>query len=187
MPMRALTTSRGLTSSARRRPRQPDGDGQACADEARTAPVAGAAGARAAVRLADEYFLRTVRLIGDLFDGELLTAIVFRAVVAGNIGYLDANPAEAAAYGDIETPPPDHLRRPVSVLSLSGSLSLPYETTRRHVQKLIAAGQCQAVKGGVIAPASALVGPREAQAMLDNLANLRRLYRGLKKAGISLD
>ena len=144
-------------------------------------------GARAAVRLSDEYFLRALRLMTDLTGDDMITAIVFRAVVAANIGYLDSHAAEAALYSDLETAPPDHLRRPVSVLSLSGSLSLPYETTRRHVQKLIAAGQCQAVKGGVIAPASALVGPREAQAMLDNLANLRRLYRGLKKAGISLD
>ena len=150
-------------------------------------PTPGAEAVRAAVRLSDEYLLRTVRLISDLADGELLTAIVFRAVVAGNIGYLDANPAEAAAYSGLDSPPPDHLRRPVSVLSLAGSLGLPYETTRRHVGKLLAAGRCQAVKGGVIAPAAVLSGPREEAAMLANLGNLRRLFRGLKKAGVSLE
>ena len=78
----------------------------------------GADGARAAVRLSDDYFLRSVRLISDLFEGELLTAIVFRAIVAANIGHLEANPAEGAAYAGIDTPPPDDLRRPVSILSV---------------------------------------------------------------------
>jgi hypothetical protein len=139
-------------------------------------------GARAAVRLSDEYFLRTLRLIADLTGGELITAIVYRAVEAGNIGYLDGR----ALYSDVETAPPDHLRRPVSILSVSGALGMPYETTRRHVRKLIASGQCRIERGGVIAPAEKLSGAAEQAAMLANLANLRRLFRGLKKAGIEL-
>lgn len=146
----------------------------------------GVDGVRAAVRLSDEYVLRALRLISDMAGGELLTAIVFRAIVAGNIGYLDSNPAEAAPYSDIATTPPDHLRRPVSVLSVADSLGLPYETTRRHVRKLIAAGQCRREGKGVIAPAAALSGPVAEKAMLANLANLRRLFRGLKKAGVEL-
>lgn len=149
-------------------------------------PVSNARGARAAVRLSDEYFLRTLRIIADLTGGELITAIVYRAVVAGNIGYLDGRAVEAALYSDVETAPPDHLRRPVSILSVSGALGMPYETTRRHVRKLIESGQCRMERGGVIAPAEKLSGAAEQAAMLANLANLRRLFRGLKKAGIEL-
>jgi hypothetical protein len=144
-------------------------------------------GARAAVRLSDEYFLRALRIIVDMAEGDMITAIVFRAVVAGNIGYLDAHAAEAALYADVETVPPDRLRRPVSVLSVSGALGLPYETTRRHVRKLIASGRCRMERTGVIAPAEGMVGPAEEAAILANLANLRRLFRGLKKAGVELD
>ncbi len=144
-------------------------------------------GARAAVRLSDEYFLRALRLITELTNGELITAIVFRAVVAGNVGYLDGQAPEAALYSDVETVPPDHLRRPVSILSVSGALGLPYETTRRHVRKLIGSGHCRIERGGVIAPSERLVGPAEQAAMLANLANLRRLFRGLKKAGVELE
>jgi len=150
-------------------------------------PPPNAAGARAAVRLSDQYFLRCVRLISELADGELLTAIVFRAIVAGNIGYLDQDPAAAAKYSEIGTVPPDDLRRPLSVLALAGSLGLPYETTRRHVQKLVEAGNCRMEKRGVVAPASALEGPQQEEAMLANLVNLRRLYRGLLAAGVRLD
>ena len=39
----------------------------------------------------------------------------------------------------------------------------------------------------VIAPVAVLSGPREEAAMLANLGNLRRLFRGLKKAGVSLE
>jgi prepilin-type processing-associated H-X9-DG protein len=144
-------------------------------------------GARAAVRLSDEYFLRALRIVADLTEGDMITAIVFRAVVAGNIGYLDGHTAEAALYADLETVPPDHLRRPVSILSVSGALGLPYETTRRHVRKLIASGRCRMERAGVIAPAESLVGPAEEAAILANLANLRRLFRGLKRAGVELE
>ena len=146
----------------------------------------GAQGVRAAVRLSDDYVLRSLRLISDMAGGELLTAIVFRAIVAGNIAHLDSNPAEAAQYSDLQCAPPDSLRRPVSVLSVANSLGLPYETTRRHVRKLIQAGHCRRVARGVIAPAAALSGPEADAAMLTNLANLRRLFRGLTKAGVSL-
>jgi hypothetical protein len=144
-------------------------------------------GARAAVRLSDEYFLRALRIISDLTGGDMITAIVFRAVVAGNIGYLDTQSPEAALYGDLDTVPPDNLRRPVSILSVSGTLGMPYETTRRHVRKLIASGLCRMERTGVIAPAERLVGPAEEAAILANLANLRRLFRGLRKAGVELD
>jgi len=144
------------------------------------------AGIRAAVRLSDEYVLRALRLINDLAGGELLTAIIFRAIIAGNIGYLDANTAEAAPYSDMATLPPDHMRRPVSVLSVADSLGLPYETTRRHVRKLIKAGHCRREGRGVIAPATALTGPASEAAMHANLANLRRLFRGLNRAGVDL-
>jgi len=150
-------------------------------------PKLGAHGARAAVRLSDEYFLRALRIIADLNNGDIITAIVYRAVVAGNIGYLDEHAAEAALYADVETVPPDHLRRPVSILSVAGALGLPYETARRHVRKLIASGHCRMERTGVIAPAERLVGPAEEAAMLANLANLRRLFRRLKQAGVQLE
>jgi len=42
-------------------------------------------------------------------------------------------------------------------------------------------------RAGVIAPADSLVGPAEEAAILANLANLRRLFRGLRRAGVELE
>ncbi|HET9511475.1 MAG TPA: hypothetical protein VFO80_10035 [Sphingomonas sp.] len=46
--------------------------------------------------------------------------------------------------------------RPISAHSLSISLNRSFETVRRHVNALIAAGYCQRVKGGVIAAPSVI-------------------------------
>ena len=40
---------------------------------------------------------------------------------------------------------PDELRRPVSILSVSSSLGLPYETVRRHMHRLVEDGWCERV------------------------------------------
>ena len=98
------------------------------------------------MRLSNEYFLRSVRMLSELANGELVTAIVHRAISAGNVGYLDQNP-EGDHYASMDSAPPDALRRPVSILAVAGTLGLPYETTRRHVQKLLKIGWCKRVKG----------------------------------------
>jgi hypothetical protein len=149
--------------------------------------AADAAKARVAVRLCTEYFLRTAQLLTEHAGGDLLTAVILRAIVAGNIGYLDDDLEKSSVYGSLENVPPDDLRRPISVLAVSRSLSLPFETTRRHVKKLIGAGLCIKVKGGIVAPSSTMRGPREDQAVLANMANLRRLFRALKRAGVMFD
>jgi hypothetical protein len=137
--------------------------------------------ARAVARVSTEYLLRALKLITDLHDGELIRAIVCQAIIAANTGHLKPGDPVGAA------PPPDDQRRPISILSLAGSLGLPFETTRRHVAKLIDAGICQRVRGGVIVPASALDNRVNLAAAETNLANVQRLVRGLRQAGLPMD
>lgn len=140
-----------------------------------------------AVRLGSEYLLRTLRLIGEMSEGELLTGLVSTAIVQANIAHIDRPPSPDGAFDSVEAIPPDELRRPISVLALSASLGLPYETTRRHVAKMVSAGLCVRVKGGVIVPVSALGSAGHEAFLAANLANLRRLFRSLKQAGVPLD
>ncbi len=148
--------------------------------------TASADGARAAMRLGTDYLLRTLKDLGELLDGELLTALVALALGQANVAHFDP-PDRPGPYGDLAAIPPDAARRPVSVLSLSASLGLPYETTRRHVEKLVRMGVCERIKGGVIIPARAIDNDAHRQVLIAHLGNLRRLVRGLRAAGLAID
>jgi hypothetical protein len=139
---------------------------------------------RLVARLTADYLLRSLKMIGELAEGELLTGLVNLALVQANVGHLD--PA-GSAFDSLDSIPPDEVRRPVSVLSISASLGLPYETTRRHVAKMVETGQCLRVKGGVVSPTAAVADPRRSEMLEQNLINLKRLYRNLRNAGVPLD
>jgi hypothetical protein len=141
-------------------------------------------GARVAVRLGGDYVLRSLRLQAELSGGQLMLGLVSLAITQANVAHLVGD--EGRPYKDLEALPPDEVRRPVSVLSVAQSLGLPYETTRRHVETLIRMGRCQRVRGGVIVPAAAFDTPRHRELLAVNLANLRRLYRGLRAVDVDL-
>lgn len=84
--------------------------------------------------------LEGVRLLGDYWNGDVLRALVFTALWTANVKHV-TNTAPAAS----QTVLPDELRKPVSVLAISDSLRLPYETVRRHVAALEQEGLCHRV------------------------------------------
>jgi hypothetical protein len=152
-------------------------------------PVAAADAAvgRLAARLSTQYFLRMSQSVSSHAGGELVTGLVLRAVTVGNSAYLDQDPETFGQFASVDDLPPDDVRRPVSVSAVAASLGVSYETARRHVSKLVTAGLCIRVRGGVVAPSANMQGPWEHQAMLANMASLRRLYRALKRAGVDFD
>jgi hypothetical protein len=132
--------------------------------------------------------LRALRLLSDIHGGDLLTAIIGQAIIAANTAHLvDGRKAEPPRFAGRAELPPDELRRPVSVLALAESLGLPFETTRRHVNKLIAAGLCKRVKGGVILLASAIDSPRNLEATEQNLDYVMSFGRALRRLGLNFD
>ncbi|HWA61981.1 MAG TPA: hypothetical protein VG939_11440 [Caulobacteraceae bacterium] len=143
--------------------------------------------ARLAARLTTKFLLRSLKLVSDLHDGEMLTAIIASAIVDANTALIDSNLQPGGPYADLADPPPNEARRPVSVLAVADSLGLPFETVRRHVNRLIAAGWCVRVKGGVVMTTEALLNPRNTAAVLANLRYLRRFLRELKRAGFSME
>lgn len=95
--------------------------------------------------------LAGVRMLGNLWHGDLLRGLVFTAIWTANVKHV-TNTAPAVS----QTVLPDELRLPVSVLAISGSLRLPYETVRRHAQALERAGICHRVgRRGLVVPAEA--------------------------------
>lgn len=138
-------------------------------------------------RVSNDYLLRALRLLTDIHHGDIVDAIICQAIIAANTGHLnDTRDPLDEAPGSAGLPA-DGARKPISILALAGSLGLPFETTRRHVNRLIEIGSCQRVKGGVIVPAGALADPRFLQAAETNLAYVMRFVRGLKRAGLAID
>lgn len=79
--------------------------------------------------------------ISAAFGGDFVRGLVFFAIVRASVAHLNASGAlnERAPGGLF----PDALRRPVSILGVSQFLSIPYETTRRHVTRLVEDGYCR--------------------------------------------
>jgi hypothetical protein len=139
--------------------------------------------ARAAFRLAAQYTMRSVGMLTQLTNGELMPALLSLAIVQANVAHLSAG-ASDGGFDGIDQIPPDAMRRPVSILALSTGIGVPYETTRRQVSKMIAAGQCKRVKGGVIVPTEVLDTPLHDELLREHLLVLRRLVRNLRAAGV---
>ena len=144
------------------------------------ARLEGVAEARAVARISSDYLLRTVQLLMEAHGGNLLDALIFQAVCQANVAHL------GDAILRSPDPPPDDQRRAVSILAIANGLGLPFETTRRHVNRMIADGRCRRASGGIIVPAQALASQQATAAAQKNLANLKRCLRELGKAGVGL-
>ena len=149
---------------------------------ARTAPKH----ERAAVRLTGQFFLRQAELITQITDGDLLLGLVYVAITAANTEHMSE--AVLSSYAELEEAPPDELRRPISVLALSGSLKLPYETTRRYVARLEEMGLARRVgRVGVIIPKRAHEDPGAVERIRRSFGDVHRFVAGLRKVGVDVD
>ena len=141
----------------------------------------GTAIARLVARVSSEYVQLTLQLLVETF-GDARAGVVAQTIIAANTAYLDTRGGEGWRYAGIDTPPPDAARRPISVSRVAASLGLPYETVRRHVERLIHANVCARVRGGVIVPGAVLNSPAARRATLANVGYVRALARDLDAA-----
>jgi DNA-binding Lrp family transcriptional regulator len=138
-----------------------------------------------AARLANGFALDLVKLGGfgrDVIDGLLLCAIA-----QTNVAQVSRSPELQRRYATLDQPPPDDIRRPVSISALSNSLRIPFETVRRRVTALIDLGVVNSAPKGVIIPTAPLTSPyyrigAEAQYNL-----VRNLYVRLRGIGLLQD
>ncbi len=137
---------------------------------------------RVSARLAVAYALDMVKLGGfgrDIVDGLLLAAIS-----QANIAMITRDPDLQRIYATLDQPPPDALRRPVSVNAIAGSLHLPFETTRRRIAALVKAGVLQSTPRGVIVPLASLNTAFYRMIAVANYELSRTLYARLRKIGL---
>jgi hypothetical protein len=113
-----------------------------------------------------------------------LDALLVLAINQANIAPLTRDPAARARYGQLDAPAPDDERRRVSINAIAGSLGLPFETARRRIGKLAAAGVCDISSEGVVVPASFLASPGYLASVLSAHERLRGFYLELQAAGL---
>ena len=104
---------------------------------------------RQVVRLGIDYFLDVIALIGRTLEVDALGALVIRAVSFANV---EQHAFDPSAYPEVPIGPRDSEREPVSVYAVAKTLNLPYETTRRHVRRLMERGLLAKSGAGVIVP-----------------------------------
>src|SRR5215469_5562629 len=116
--------------------------------------------------------LRAITNITKFAGGDLRSGLVFQAIWTSNLRPVTQSAANET-YGGLDTLPPEEMIRPIAVHALSESLLIPYETTRRHVAKLIKDGLCIRDHRGVrIAMASITTRPEIAGLVQNALPNL---------------
>ena len=149
---------------------------------ARSAP---ATAIRVAARLANGFALDMVKLGGfgrDVIDGLLLVAIS-----QANIAQITRNPDLQRTYATLDQPPPDDLRRPVSISAIANSLRIPFETARRRITSLVDANILVVADRGVILPTAPLTSPFYRMGVEANYNLVRNLYFRLRGIGLLED
>jgi len=82
-----------------------------------------------------DFVLKSLNAYAQVFEGDSTTMVVFLTMARASVSHL--NRRNAISGDAVDGIFPDHLRRPVAVLSIANYLGMPYETTRRHVMKLV--------------------------------------------------
>ncbi len=141
-------------------------------------------GARLAQRATIQFVLDTADLLSRMIDSDTVRGLIFLGIIAANTRHLRAGSREAQAYAATPDVVPDTLRRGISVHALCHQVNLPYETTRRHVQKLINDGLCERRDDGIIVPAAVLSSPRMMRVLDRNLANIFKFVDELERGGV---
>ena len=137
--------------------------------------------ARVVARLSAQYLLRICQLIVEVY-GDIRYGLVVQTILVANTAHLDVRSGEGRRYAGIEETPPDEVRRPVSIARVADSLGLPFETVRRHVQRLIGAGVCIRTEGGLIVPRTVQERPAAVRGVITNVGYVRKFVRDLHDA-----
>ncbi len=103
--------------------------------------------------LLDTFILRVLEA-GVAPHGSMLDALVFSSLITANAGDITYDRELAQKYAWSDSPPPDELRRPVTITGLSERLGLPHETIRRRVVRYIALGWVVRAPGGYLSTMS---------------------------------
>lgn len=139
---------------------------------------------RLALRAATGFLLHSIDLMSRVVGGDILRGVIFMAIVDANVRHIRPGDVVSQSYSEAADQMPDDLRRPISVHALALELDIPYETTRRHVNALIAEGFCARAETGIVVPGAVIARDQMSMALRRNFENLRRLVNDLREGGV---
>lgn len=114
---------------------------------------------------------------------DLVDALISLTVTQANVEPLMRDIGLQRAYATYASPPPDDLRRPISINAVAQSLGLPFETVRRRIARLSPFGAYRTTRDGVYVPRSVLKAPGHRKALQAGHDRLRALYGRLLAMG----
>ena len=107
-------------------------------------------------RLIVDFALRALETFTQLYDNAT-TGVIMTAIIAANVRHINAHPELSQLYAAENLPPPDALRRPITVRALAREIGIPFETVRRHVAQLITDGRVRQKDDGVFVSSELLL------------------------------
>lgn len=111
------------------------------------------------------FSLRGLESVTELY-GDVVSGMLAVTVIAANVEHLIEHASLGDQFTDQDTPPPDELRKAITVRELARQTGMPFETVRRRVNELRAHDILEHRDDGVILPARVLLRPRH---MADNV------------------
>jgi len=140
--------------------------------------------ARVVSRLSSEYALRAFQLLIELY-GDVRSGLIAQTIHAANTAHVDARTEEGRAIADPDGTLANEVRRPISVARIGESVGIPFESTRRIVQRLVDNGTCRRTPRGVIMPAAMVERPETIRAVNANVGFVRKFVRDLEALGLA--
>lgn len=119
--------------------------------------------------------------------GDFTSAFVFAGAMSANAQAFTQDYELAWLYSQADTPPPDEVRRAVSVRALSELLGVPFETVRRHVNKLIRVGDLERRDDGIMVSMAAMQSERLMRSSPLVAMRFARMITELRRVGFVFD
>ena len=140
---------------------------------------------RVAARLANGFALDLVKLGG--FGRDVVDALLLAAISQANVAQITRNPELQRRYATLDQPPPDEMRRPVSISAIANSLRMPFETARRRIAALAELGVIVTHPRGVVVPTAPLNSPFYRMGAAAHYELVKNLYFRLRGIGLLED
>ncbi|MFC3078987.1 hypothetical protein ACFODL_12885 [Phenylobacterium terrae] len=136
---------------------------------------------RLAMRASNQFLLDAV--VYASAGRDFTDNLILLAIIQANVAPITADPELQRRYATADAPPPDELRRPISINAVAASLQLPFETVRRRVVHMAEKGLCEITHRGLVVPESQVVPAAHVAILETNYRAVRGLYLRLRTAG----